>query len=69
MLQFKAEIALLLAAILLYVGSAVCYSYAAPAQGWGDPTVGTPYRLYSFPLIAVASVFLAFAAISYSKRK
>jgi hypothetical protein len=68
-LQFKTEISLLLAAILLYVGSAICYSYAAPAQGWGDPAVGTPYKIYSFPLIAVASVFLAFAAIFYSKRK
>ena len=68
-MRFKVEISLLLSAILVYVASAFCFSYDAPAQGWEAPYVDNPYRVYAFPMIAVASVLLATAAILYSRRK
>jgi hypothetical protein len=67
-LKFKLEISLLLSAILIYVLSAFCYSYESPSQEWVQ-YIDTPYRVYAFPFTAVASVFLAVAAILYSRRK
>jgi len=68
MLRFKIELSLLLSAILLYIVSALCYSYELQSTGGVEP-VSNPYRIYAFPLIALASVLLAVAAILYSKRK
>ncbi len=68
MLRFKIELSLLLSAILLYIVSALCYSYELQSTG-GVESVSNPYRIYAFPLIALASVLLAVAAILYSKRK
>jgi hypothetical protein len=67
-LKFKLEISLLVSAILLYVLGAFCYSYESSAQGLAQYVVN-PYRIYAFPLTAIASIFLAIAAILYPRRK
>jgi hypothetical protein len=67
-LKFKLEISLLISAILLYVFSAFCYTYEA-SEAALDSSLDSPYRIYAFPLIALASTFLAVAAILYSRKK
>jgi len=67
-LKFKMEISLLLSAIILYIVSVACFSYEATTSASGSENVN-PYRIYAFPLIAIASVLLAAAAILYSRHK
>mgnify|MGYP001096626317 CR=1 FL=1 len=67
-LKFKAEISLLLLAIMLYILSAFCYSYEAPKQD-RLPIINYPYRDYAIPAAGVASTLLVIAAIMYSKRR
>jgi len=67
-LKFKAEIVLLILAIILYLASAYCYFYEARQEGW-LPYINYPYKEYAIPLVVVASVFVIIAAILYSKRR
>ncbi len=65
MLQFKAEMIMLLAAIVLFTVSTICYSYVL-----GDlATLSSyPYRTYALPIVSFASVLMATATVSYAKR-
>jgi hypothetical protein len=60
-LRFKAEIFLLLVAIVLFVVSAFFYSYEGLALGY-------PYRGYAISFVGFGSVLMVTASISYSKR-
>jgi hypothetical protein len=66
-LRFKTEIFMLLAAIVLFTVSTVCYSYMT-----GDLTVAAlgsfPYRVYAMPFISLGSVLMGLATVSYTKR-
>jgi hypothetical protein len=61
--KFKAEIFLLLVAIVLFVVSAFFYSYEGQALGFDYP-----YRGYAISFVGFGSVLMIAASISYSKR-
>jgi hypothetical protein len=60
--KFKAEIFLLLVAIVLFVVSAFFYSYK------GLALFDYPYRGYAISFVGFGSVLMVTASISYSKR-
>ena len=60
-MRFKAEIVLLLVAIVLFVVSAFFYSYEVLALEY-------PYRGYAISFVGFGSVLMVAASISYSKR-
>jgi hypothetical protein len=60
--KFKAEIFLLLAAIVLFAVSAFCYSYQ------GIALFDYPYRGYALSSLGFGSVLMITASVSYSKR-
>jgi hypothetical protein len=61
--KFKAEIFLLLVAIVLFAVSAFFYSYQGLALGFDYP-----YRGYAISFVGFGSVLMVTASISYSKR-
>ena len=61
-MRFKAEIFLLLVAIVLFVVSAFFYSYK------GLAFFDYPYRGYAISLVGFGSVLMVAASISYLKR-
>ncbi len=71
-LKFKAEMCLLLAAIVMYILSAFFYSY--PAATGEELTLSValssayPYRGYALTFVGFGSVLTLIASISYSKR-
>jgi hypothetical protein len=65
--KFKAEICVLLAAIILFAVSAFFYSYQ-PASQAASLTLSYPYRGYAFAALGFGSAMMAAASISYSKR-
>jgi hypothetical protein len=68
-LKFKAEICLLIVAIVLFALSAFFYSYEAVGEGLTfSAELGTPYRLYAISFVGFGSVLMLAASISYSKR-
>jgi hypothetical protein len=68
-LKFKAEVALLLGAIALFVVSTFFYSYQAASQGLSFSLgLDYPYRGYAITFVGFGSVLMAAATISYSKR-
>jgi hypothetical protein len=60
--KFKAEIFLLLIAIVLFALSAFFYSYE------GIALFDYPYRPYAISFVGFGSVLMVTASISYSKR-
>jgi hypothetical protein len=58
--KYKAEIFLLLAAIMLFVVSTFVYS--------GGVALGYLHKIYAFSLVGCGSVLMVTASISYSKR-
>ncbi|MGQ9550915.1 MAG: hypothetical protein ACUVUE_00675 [Candidatus Bathycorpusculaceae bacterium] len=66
-MKFKAEISLLLFAIVLYSVSAFCYSYGDCSERMAF-ALNYPYRDYAFPLVGFALALVAAAAFSYSRR-
>jgi hypothetical protein len=61
--KFKAEIFLLLVAIVLFAVSAFFYSYEGLTSGFDYP-----YRGYAISFVGFGSVLMVTATISYSKR-
>jgi hypothetical protein len=61
--KFKAEIFLLLVAIVLFAASAFFYSYEGLALSFDYP-----YRGYAISFVGFGSVLMVAASISYSKR-
>jgi len=66
-LKFKAEISLLLVAIVLYSISAFCYSYGECMERMTF-ALNYPYRDYAFPLVGFGLALVAAATVSYSRR-
>ena len=62
-LRFKAEILLLLVAIVLFAASTFFYSYEGLALGFDYP-----YRGYAISFVGFGSVLMVAASVSYSKR-
>jgi hypothetical protein len=61
--KFKAEIFLLLVAIVLFAVSTFFYSYQGQTFSFDYP-----YRSYAFSFVGFGSVLMVTASISYSKR-
>ena len=68
-MKFKAEMCLLLMAIVLFALSAFFYSYHAASEGLTF-SVGSsyPYRVHALTFVGFGSVLMLTASISYSKR-
>jgi uncharacterized RDD family membrane protein YckC len=68
-MKFKAEICLLLTAIVLFIVSAFFYSYTSgnEAMAFGLD-LGYPFRGYALTFLGFGSVLMTAASISYSKR-
>jgi hypothetical protein len=68
MLKFKVEIALLTAAIGLFVLSSYFYSYQSSSAVATLNTSSDIYRLYGISLVGFGSLLTAAASISYSRK-
>lgn len=60
-MDFKAEIALLLTALALFVVGTFVYSS-------GGVTLGFPYKSYAFSFVGFGTFLMITATVSYSKR-
>ena len=69
-MKFKAEMCLLLMAIVLFVVSAFFYSYQAASEGVAfSASLGSyPYRGVALTFVGFGSALTLIASISYSKR-
>ena len=69
-LKFKAEMFLLLMAIVLFAVSAFFYSHQSVSEGlsFSASLSSYPYRGYAITFVGFGSVLMATATISYSKR-
>lgn len=65
-MKSKAELSLLASSIVLYLLSAVCYSYEAEGMAF---SIDYPYRVCAFLLVGIASALLISGALLYIKRK
>jgi len=67
--KFKAEICLLLTAIVLFIVSAFFYSYTAGTEAaFVSLSFSYPYRGYALTSLGSGSILMTVASISYSKR-
>jgi hypothetical protein len=68
--KFKAEMCLLLMAIMLFVVSAFFYSYQVTSEGVTlSASLGSyPYRAIALTFVGFGSALTLIASISYSKR-
>jgi hypothetical protein len=66
-LKFKAEIFLLLLAIVFFVVSSFFYSYEPASEGLAF-ALGHSYRDYAISFVGFGSILMVAATISYSKR-
>ena len=68
-MKFKAEVALLVGAIALFVVSTFFYSYQTASAGLSFSSgLDYPYRGFAITFVGFGSVLMAAATISYSKR-
>jgi hypothetical protein len=69
-LEFKAEMCLLVVAIVLFAFSAFFYSYQSTSESVSfSASLGSyPYRMYAITFVGFGSVLMFVASISYSKR-
>ena len=69
-MKFKAEMFLLLMAIVLFAVSAFFYSYQSVSEGLSVSVSlsSSPYRVYAVTFVGFGSVLMLVASISYSKR-
>lgn len=69
LLKFKAEILMLLTAIVLFTISAFFYSYTSSAEGFILALNLTyPYRVYAIPFIGIGTALMGIASVSYAKK-
>jgi len=68
--KYKAEIGLLVAAIVLFALSAFFYSYQVSSESlaFSLDTSSYPYRIQALTFVGFGSVLMLTASISYSKR-
>jgi hypothetical protein len=68
-LKFKAEMCLLVMAIVLFVVSAFFYSYQPTSETLSlSMSLGHPYKIYAITFVGFGSVLTLAASFSYSKR-
>jgi hypothetical protein len=68
-LKFKAEMFLLLMAIVLFAVSAFFYSHQSVSEGLSLASLSSyPYRGYAVTFVGFGSALMLVASISYSKR-
>jgi hypothetical protein len=67
-LKFKTEVALLVAAILLFVIGALFYSYQISGVAFAQSLAAYPYQSYGLAFAGFGSVLMVTASVSYSKR-
>jgi hypothetical protein len=67
-LKFKAEVFLLLLAIVFFVVSSFFYSYEPASEGLALAFGHSPYRGYAISFVGFGSVLMVAATVSYSKR-
>ena len=67
-MRFKAEIFLLLAAIVLFTASAFLYSYEAASKGLSFALEFYPYRNLAISFVSFGSALMIAASVSYSER-
>jgi hypothetical protein len=69
-LKFKAEMCLLLMAIVLFAVSAFFYSHQSVSEGlsFSASLSSYPYRGYAVTFVGFGSALMLVASISYSKR-
>ncbi len=69
MLKYKTEFLLLLTAVVMFIVSALCYSYAISTENFTLALSQTyPYRNYAIPFISTGTVLMSIASISYTKK-
>ncbi len=69
MMKYKTEFLLLLTAVVMFVISALCYSYATGTDSLALALSLTyPYRVYAIPFISTGTVLMSIASISYTKK-
>jgi len=60
---------MLLAAVVMFVISAICYSYAISTESFTLAVSSTyPYRTYAIPFISTGTILMGIASFSYSKK-
>jgi len=68
-LKFKAEMCLLVMAIVLFAVSAFFYSYQPASEELSfSAGFSYPYRLYAITFVGFGSILTLAASVSYSKR-
>jgi hypothetical protein len=67
-LKFKAEIFLLLLAIIFFVVSSFFYSYEPAGEGLAFALGHSAYRDFAISFVGFGSILMVAATISYSKR-
>lgn len=68
-MKFKAEMCLLVMAIIFFAASAFFYSYhPANAELFSSAGLSHPYRIYAITFVGFGSVLTLAASVSYSKR-
>jgi len=68
-MKFKTEVALLVAAILLFVTGALFYSYQiVGSAGFSQSLSSYPYQSYGLAFAGFGSLLMVTASLSYSKR-
>jgi hypothetical protein len=69
-LKFKAEMCLLVVAIVLFAVGAFFYSYQSTSESLSfSASIGSyPYRVYAITFVGFGSVLMFAASVSYSKR-
>jgi hypothetical protein len=66
--KFKAEMCMLVLAIVLFAVSAFFYSYEAASEGLTFSVGSHPYRPVALTFVGFGSVLMLAASVSYSKR-
>jgi len=70
MMKYKTEFLLLLTAIVMFVISALCYSYATGSNSFAlSMDLTYPYRAYVIPFISTGTVLMGIASVSLLKEK
>ncbi|MDR0492585.1 MAG: hypothetical protein LBH74_02960 [Nitrososphaerota archaeon] len=69
-MKFKAEVILLVIAIVLFAVSMFCYSYPNTTPGTKTLSLSSvyPYRSIAVVFVGIASISMVTASLSYSKK-
>lgn len=69
MMKYKTEFFMLLTAIIMFVVSALCYSYATNTDSFAlSIDLTYPYRAYAIPFISTGTALMGIASVSFIKK-